>query len=102
MFAGEHDEHDALCSIQSGEGGADSQDWAEMLYRMYVRCAEGRGFDVEEQSSTAGPEAGLSSVELVVKGSDAYGYLAADRGVVRLVRMSQVKEREGTRVNSRP
>ncbi|HEY9559140.1 MAG TPA: peptide chain release factor 2 [Acidimicrobiales bacterium] len=88
MFAGEHDEHDALCTIQAGEGGADSQDWAEMLYRMYVRWAEGRGFDVEEQSSTAGSEAGLSSVEFVVKGRYAYGYLQAERGVHRLVRMS--------------
>src|SRR3546814_20441998 len=55
---------------------------------MYVRWAEGRGFDVEEQSSTAGSEAGLSSVEFVVKGRYAYGYLQAERGVHRLVRMS--------------
>ena len=61
------------CSIQSGEGGADAQDWAEMLYRMYVRWAERRGFEVEEESSTAGSEAGLSSVEFVVKGRYAYG-----------------------------
>ena len=88
MFSGEHDEYDALCTIQSGEGGADAQDWAEMLYRMYVRWAERRGFDVEEESSTAGSEAGLSSVEFVVKGRYAYGYLQAERGVHRLVRMS--------------
>jgi peptide chain release factor 2 len=88
MFSGEHDERDALCTIQSGEGGADAQDWAEMLYRMYVRWAERRGFDVEEESSTAGSEAGLSSVEFVVKGRYAYGYLQAERGVHRLVRMS--------------
>ncbi len=88
MFSGEHDERDALCSIQSGEGGADAQDWAEMLYRMYVRWAERRGFEVEEESSTAGSEAGLSSVEFVVKGRYAYGYLQAERGVHRLVRMS--------------
>lgn len=88
MFAGEHDECDALCTVQSGEGGADAQDWAEMLYRMYVRWAERRGFDVEEESSTAGSEAGLSSVEFVVKGRYAYGYLQAERGVHRLVRMS--------------
>ncbi|MDQ2650633.1 MAG: PCRF domain-containing protein, partial [Actinomycetota bacterium] len=62
MFSGEHDERDALCTIQAGEGGADAQDWAEMLYRMYVRWAERRGFEVEEESSTAGSEAGLSSV----------------------------------------
>ena len=88
MFSGEHDERDALCTIQAGEGGADSQDWAEMLYRMYVRWAESRRFVVEEQSSTPGSEAGLSSVEFLVKGRYAYGYLQAERGVHRLVRMS--------------
>ncbi len=88
MFSGEHDERDALCTIQAGEGGADAQDWAEMLYRMYVRWAEGRGFEVEEEGSTAGSEAGLSSVEFLVKGRYAYGYLQAERGVHRLVRMS--------------
>ena len=54
MFSGEHDERDALCTIQAGEGGADAQDWAEMLYRMYVRWAERRGFEVEEEGSTPG------------------------------------------------
>ncbi len=88
MFSGEHDERDALCTIQAGEGGADAQDWAEMLYRMYVRWAERRGFSVEEESSTPGSEAGLSSVEFLVKGRYAYGYLQAERGVHRLVRMS--------------
>ena len=88
MFSGEHDERDALCTIQAGEGGADAQDWAEMLYRMYVRWAERRGFTVEEESSTPGSEAGLSSVEFLVKGRYAYGYLQAERGVHRLVRMS--------------
>ena len=56
MFSGEHDERDALCTIQAGEGGADAQDWAEMLYRMYVRWAERRGFEVEEEGSTPGSE----------------------------------------------
>ncbi|HLT17165.1 MAG TPA: peptide chain release factor 2 [Acidimicrobiales bacterium] len=88
MFSGEHDERDALCTITSGEGGADAQDWAEMLYRMYVRWAEHRGFEVEEQGSTPGSEAGLSSVEFIVKGRYAYGYLQAERGVHRLVRIS--------------
>ncbi|MET0902164.1 MAG: peptide chain release factor 2 [Acidimicrobiales bacterium] len=88
MFAGEHDERDALCTIQAGEGGADAQDWAEMLYRMYVRWAERRGFEVEEEGSTPGSEAGVSSVEFLVKGRYAYGYLQAERGVHRLVRMS--------------
>jgi peptide chain release factor 2 len=88
MFSGDHDERDALCTIQAGEGGADAQDWAEMLYRMYVRWAERRGFTVEEESSTPGSEAGLSSVEFLVKGRYAYGYMQAERGVHRLVRMS--------------
>jgi len=88
MFSGDHDQRDALCTIQAGEGGADAQDWAEMLYRMYVRWAERRGFEVEEEGSTPGSEAGLSSVEFLVKGRYAYGYLQAERGVHRLVRMS--------------
>ena len=88
MFSGEHDERDALCTIQAGEGGADAQDWAEMLYRMYVRWADRRGFEVEEEGSTPGSEAGVSSVEFLVKGRYAYGYLQAERGVHRLVRMS--------------
>jgi peptide chain release factor 2 len=88
LFSGEHDEYDALCSLSSGEGGADAQDWTEMLYRMYVRWAQGHGFEVEEEDSTPGSEAGLSSVEFVVKGRYAYGWLKAERGVHRLVRMS--------------
>ena len=88
MFSGEHDERDALVSITSGEGGVDAQDWAEMLLRMYLRWAEGRKFDVEVESTTQGTEAGISSVELLIKGRYAYGYLQAERGVPRLLRMS--------------
>jgi peptide chain release factor 2 len=88
LFSGEHDEYDALCALSSGEGGADAQDWTEMLYRMYVRWAQRHGFDVEEEDSTPGSEAGLSSVEFVVKGRYAYGWMKAERGVHRLVRMS--------------
>ncbi|HEX6420036.1 MAG TPA: peptide chain release factor 2 [Acidimicrobiales bacterium] len=88
MFSGEYDERDALVTIQAGEGGADAQDWAEMLVRMYTRWAERRGFEVEIEEVTEGSEAGLSSAELVVKGRYAYGYLQAERGVHRLVRMS--------------
>lgn len=88
MFSGEHDEADALVSIQAGEGGVDAQDWAEMLLRMYTRWAERRGFEVEVEEVTEGSEAGLSSAELVVKGRYAYGYLQAERGVHRLVRIS--------------
>ena len=88
LFSGEHDEVDALCTLSSGEGGADAQDWTEMLYRMYGRWAQGHAFEVEEEDSTPGSEAGLSSVEFVVKGRYAYGWLKAERGVHRLVRMS--------------
>ena len=88
MFSGDYDEHDALVSIQAGEGGADAQDWAEMLLRMYTRWAERRGFDVEVEEVTEGSEAGLSSAEVIIKGRYAYGYLQAERGVHRLVRIS--------------
>jgi peptide chain release factor 2 len=88
LFSGDHDEVDALCTLSSGEGGADAQDWTEMLYRMYVRWADKHQFVVEEEDSTPGSEAGLSSVEFVVKGRYAYGWLKAERGVHRLVRMS--------------
>ncbi|HZA77692.1 MAG TPA: peptide chain release factor 2 [Acidimicrobiales bacterium] len=88
MFSGEHDERDALVTIQAGEGGVDAQDWAEMLLRMITRWAERRGFDVEVEEFTPGTEAGISSAELIVKGRYAYGYLQAERGVHRLVRIS--------------
>jgi peptide chain release factor 2 len=88
MFSGEHDERDALVSLTSGEGGVDAQDWAEMLLRMYVRWAERRGFDVEVEGVTEGGEAGISSAELLIRGRYAYGYLQAERGVHRLVRIS--------------
>ncbi|HLM29762.1 MAG TPA: peptide chain release factor 2 [Acidimicrobiales bacterium] len=88
MFSGEHDERDALVSLTSGEGGVDAQDWAEMLLRMYVRWAERRGFDVEIEGVTEGGEAGISSAELLIRGRYAYGYLQAERGVHRLVRIS--------------
>ena len=88
MFSGEHDQRDALCTIQAGEGGADAQDWAEMLLRMYVRWGERRGFDVEIEDRVDGNEAGISSAEFLVKGRYAYGLLQAERGVHRLVRIS--------------
>jgi len=88
LFAGEHDECDALCSVQAGEGGADAQDWAEMLERMYQRWAAAHGFAFEEEDRTEGSEAGISSCEFVVRGRYAYGWLQSERGVHRLVRMS--------------
>ena len=88
LFAGDYDELDALVSIQAGEGGADAQDWAEMLLRMFTRWAQSHGFDVEEEDRTEGSEAGISSAELLVRGRYAYGWLQSERGVHRLVRMS--------------
>jgi peptide chain release factor 2 len=88
MLTGDHDVNDALVTVQAGEGGADAQDWAEMLLRMLLRWAERRGFATELDSVTEGSEAGISSAEVVVKGRHSYGYLQAERGVHRLVRIS--------------
>jgi peptide chain release factor 2 len=88
LFAGEHDERDALVSVQAGEGGADAQDWAEMLVRMYQRWAGDHGFTYEEEDRTEGSEAGISSADFVIRGRYAYGWLQSERGVHRLVRMS--------------
>jgi peptide chain release factor 2 len=88
LFTGPHDDSDAICELQSGEGGADAQDWTEMLLRMYLRWAERRGYDVELTEASAGSEAGLSSASFVVKGRHAYGRLRSEHGVHRLVRMS--------------
>jgi len=88
LFAGEHDERDAIGEIHAGAGGTDAQDWAEMLLRMYTRWAERRGFDVEVDEVTEGQEAGILSATFIVKGRFAYGLLDTERGVHRLVRMS--------------
>ncbi|MGH9278365.1 MAG: peptide chain release factor 2 [Acidimicrobiales bacterium] len=88
LFSGEHDERDALCEVHSGAGGTDSQDWAEMLLRMYLRWAEQRGFSVELDEVTAGQEAGITSATFIVRGRFAYGMLTAEKGVHRLVRIS--------------
>ncbi|HRW37995.1 MAG TPA: peptide chain release factor 2 [Aquihabitans sp.] len=88
LFTGEHDERDVLAEIQAGEGGADAQDWANMLLRMYLRWAERRGFDVELDEVSAGSEAGISSAAFLVKGRHAYGLLRSEHGVHRLVRIS--------------
>jgi len=88
LFSGEHDERDALCEIHSGAGGTDSQDWAEMLLRMYLRWAEQRGFSVELDEVTPGGEAGITSATFIVRGRFAYGLLASEKGVHRLVRIS--------------
>jgi peptide chain release factor 2 len=88
LFSGDHDERDALCEIHSGAGGTDSQDWAEMLLRMYLRWAEQRGFSVELEEVTEGGEAGITSATFIVKGRFAYGLLSSEKGVHRLVRIS--------------
>ncbi len=88
LLAGEHDASDAILEIHPGAGGTESQDWAEMLMRMYSRWAERRGFRVEMLDYQAGDEAGIKSVTLSIRGPNAYGYLRAERGVHRLVRIS--------------
>ncbi|MDX6638377.1 MAG: peptide chain release factor 2 [Solirubrobacterales bacterium] len=88
LFRGEHDAGDAVVTIRSGAGGTDSQDWAEMLVRMYLRWAESRGFKVEMAEASEGEEAGLKSATFVVRGENAYGLFGAERGVHRLVRIS--------------
>ncbi|MFM7070118.1 MAG: peptide chain release factor 2 [Actinomycetes bacterium] len=88
LFTGEYDDRDAIVEINSGAGGVDAQDWAEMLLRMYLRWAERHGFDTAIESATDGTEAGISSAEFTVKGRLAYGWLRAEHGVHRLVRIS--------------
>jgi peptide chain release factor 2 len=88
LFNGEYDAGDAVVTIQSGGGGTDSQDWAEMLLRMYQRWAERRGFQTEMLEASPGEEAGLKSATFTVGGENAYGILKAERGKHRLVRQS--------------
>lgn len=88
MLSGEHDRSNAIVSINVGQGGVDSQDFAEMLLRMYKRYAERRGYSVELMDYQAGEEAGIKSATILVSGEYAYGYLKAEVGVHRLVRIS--------------
>ena len=88
LLTGEHDQGNCLLEIHPGAGGTESQDWAEMLVRMYTRWAERRGFKVDTLDWQAGEEAGIKSVTLGIRGPNAYGYLKAERGVHRLVRIS--------------
>ncbi len=88
MFSGEHDRRDAIMTISAGAGGTESQDWAEMLLRMYLRWAERRGFEAEVIDRTEGEEAGVKSVTLEIRGHHVYGNLRSERGVHRLVRLS--------------
>jgi peptide chain release factor 2 len=88
LFRGRYDAGDAVVTVRSGAGGTDSQDWAEMLLRMYLRWAERRGFHVEMAEASEGEEAGLKSATFLARGENAYGLFAAERGVHRLVRIS--------------
>lgn len=88
LFNGEYDAGDAVVTVRSGAGGTDSQDWAEMLLRMYLRWAERRGFEAEMGEASEGEEAGLKTATFTVRGENAYGLYAAERGVHRLVRIS--------------
>ncbi len=88
LFNGEYDAGDAVVTVRSGAGGTDSQDWAEMLLRMYLRWAERRGFKVEMGEASEGEEAGLKTATFIARGENAYGLFSAERGVHRLVRIS--------------
>jgi peptide chain release factor 2 len=87
-MTGEHDQSNAFIEIHPGAGGTESQDWAQMLERLYLRWAERRGFDVELMDEQPGDEAGIKSATLLVKGPYAYGNLRSENGVHRLVRIS--------------
>jgi len=88
MLGGEHDRANAILTINAGAGGTDSQDWAEMLLRMYLRWCDRRGFKRDITDTQAGEEAGIKSATVMVQGEYAFGYLAAEAGVHRLVRIS--------------
>jgi peptide chain release factor 2 len=88
LLSEEHDKNNAILELHPGAGGTESQDWGSMLLRMYQRWAEKKGFKVETMDYLPGDEAGIKSVTLLIKGHNAYGYLKAEKGVHRLVRIS--------------
>jgi len=88
MLSGKYDRDSAILAIHAGAGGTDSQDWAAMLERMYLRWAEARGYQTEILDNTDGEEAGIKSVTIAVEGEYAFGYLRSEKGVHRLVRLS--------------
>jgi peptide chain release factor 2 len=88
LLSGPYDAHDAIATVQAGAGGTESQDWADMLLRMYGRWAEREGFKVDVDEVHYGEEAGIKSATFTVHGHNAYGLLSAERGVHRLVRIS--------------
>ena len=88
FLTGQFDRNNAILSLQAGAGGTESNDWADILFRMYNRWAERRGFTVELQDVQSGDQAGISKATVLIKGENAYGYVKAERGVHRLVRIS--------------
>ncbi len=88
MLSGPHDRAGAIVEVKSGAGGTEAMDWAAMLYRMYTRYCERRGWQVEPADMSAGEEAGVSSASFIARGEWAYGFLKAEKGVHRLVRIS--------------
>jgi peptide chain release factor 2 len=88
LLKGEYDAHSAVLSLHAGAGGTEAQDWVEMLYRMYTRYCERHGYGIRVLDYLDGEEAGIKSVAFEVTGENAYGYLKAERGVHRLVRIS--------------
>ena len=88
LLSGEYDSNNAILSFHPGAGGTEAQDWAQMLYRMYVRWGERHGFNVKLVDWLDGEEAGLKSATIIVEGENAYGYLKSENGVHRLVRVS--------------
>ncbi len=88
MLSGPHDDAGAILEVKSGAGGVDAMDWAAMLYRMYARYCERKGWTVEPADMVAGEEAGISQASFIVRGEHAYGFLKAEKGVHRLVRIS--------------
>ncbi len=88
LLSGKFDQNNAILTIHAGAGGTEAQDWAQMLYRMYTRYAERRGYKIEVLDFLDGEEAGIKSVTFQVNGVNAYGYLKAEKGVHRLVRIS--------------
>lgn len=88
LFCGKYDKNNAILTLHPGAGGTESQDWAEMLYRMYSKWAASNGFDLKELDYLEGDEAGLKSVTFLISGTNAYGYLKSEMGVHRLVRIS--------------
>ena len=88
LLSGKYDRNNAILTLHPGAGGTESQDWAEMLYRMYTRWATKKGYEVKELDYLEGEEAGIKSVTFEVVGENAYGYLKGEMGVHRLVRIS--------------